>query len=71
MWQLGIDVLPDYRYQGIGRALVSRLTAAVLQKGILPYYTTTVSNIASRRIATSLGYLPAWVELYSADKPAV
>jgi len=71
MWQLGIDVLPDYRYQGIGRALVSRLTAAVLQKGILPYYTTTVSNIASRRIATSLGYQPTWVEMYSADKPAV
>jgi len=70
MWQIGIDTLGGYRNQGIGKALVSQLTKELLQKGILPYYSTGISNIASRRIATSLGYRPAWVEIYSREPPA-
>lgn len=67
MWQIGIDTLDGYRNLGIGKALVSRLTEELLKAGILPYYSTLTSNIASRRIATSLGYRPAWVEIYSTE----
>lgn len=67
MWQIGIDTLPDYRQRGIGKALVSRLTKALFELGKLPYYTTRITNIASRRIAVSLGYRPAWVEIYSRE----
>ena len=65
MWQIGIDTVPNYRNRGIGKALVSRLTEALLELGKLPYYSTSTSNIASRRIPISLGYRPAWVEVYS------
>lgn len=68
MWQVGIDVLPDYRNRGIGRGLVSRLTEALFDIEKLPYYQTTgMANISSRRIAVSLGYRPAWVEVYSGE----
>ncbi|OGO32740.1 MAG: hypothetical protein A2Z29_07990 [Chloroflexi bacterium RBG_16_56_11] len=67
MWQIGVDILPEYRERGIGKTLVSAVTAAILNKGILPYYSTVAPNIASRRTALSLGYFPAWVELYSRD----
>jgi GNAT superfamily N-acetyltransferase len=68
MWQVGIDVLPNYRNHGIGRALVSRLTEALFDVEKLPYYQTTgMANISSARIAVSLGYWPAWVEVYSGE----
>jgi GNAT superfamily N-acetyltransferase len=67
MWQIGIDTLPEYRNRGIGKALVSRLTEALFDIGKLPYYSTGTTNIPSRRIAISLGYRPAWVEIYSRE----
>jgi len=67
MWQVGIDTLPGYRNRGIGKALVSRLTEGLFELGKLPYYATGTSSIASRRIAISLGYRPAWVEIYSRE----
>ena len=68
MWQVGIDVLRDYRNRGIGKALVSRLTEALFDVEKLPYYQTTgMANISSSRIAVSLGYRPAWVEVYSGE----
>jgi len=71
MWQIGIDILPDYRYRGIGKALVSQLTAALFKMEKLPYYSTGISNIASRRTAISVGYRPAWVEIFSKERAKV
>ena len=67
MWQVGIDTLPEYRNRSIGKALVSRLTEALFNIGKLPYYSTATTNIPSRRLAISLGYRPAWVEIYSRE----
>lgn len=33
MWQIGIDVLPEYRRQGIASALTSRLALEILAAG--------------------------------------
>jgi len=68
LWQIGVDVLPEERRHGIGRALVSRLTDAVLASGHVPCYSTAVSNIASRSLAIRLGYWPAWTELYALER---
>ncbi|MDQ3854856.1 MAG: GNAT family N-acetyltransferase [Chloroflexota bacterium] len=68
MWQIGIEVLESERRAGVGQALVSQLTAAILDRGVVPYYSTTVSNLASRTLAVSLGYWPAWTELYARDR---
>jgi GNAT superfamily N-acetyltransferase len=67
MWQIGVDTLPRYQNRGIAKATVSAATEMVLEKGILPYYSTRVVNIASQRTALALGYRPAWVEVYSRD----
>ncbi len=66
LWQIGIDVVPAEQGAGIGRALVSRLTARILKDGMVPFYTAAASNIASCSLALGLGYWPAWTALRSA-----
>ena len=63
MWQIGIDVLPAYRGQGIAAALVSRLAHEILERGKVPFYCAAWSNIRSVRTAIASGFRPAWVEL--------
>ena len=67
MWQIGVDTIPEYRNKGIGKAVVSAITQYILQRGIVPYFSTNTSNLGSRRIATALGYRSAWVEMYSRE----
>lgn len=62
LWQIGVDVLPPYRGRGIGKTLVALLRNEALRRGALPYYGTSLSNIASWRVALASGFLPAWVE---------
>lgn len=70
LWQIGVDVVPAAQGAGIGRALVSGLTARILEEGRVPFYTAAASNIASRGLALGLGYWPAWTALRSApDAP--
>lgn len=69
-WQIGVDVIPEARGRGVGRAVVARLADAILARGAVPYYSTTLGNLASRTLAVSVGFWPAWVELFTAaEKP--
>lgn len=63
MWQIGIDVLPDYRRQGIASALTSRLAIEILNRGKVPFYCAAWCNIKSVRNAIKSGFRPAWVEM--------
>lgn len=63
MWQIGVDVLPAYRRQGIASALTSRLALAILERGKVPFYCAAWSNLRSVRSAIKSGFRPAWVEL--------
>ena len=63
MWQIGIDVLPKYRRQGIASALTSCLAIEVLERGKVPFYCAAWCNIRSVRNAIRCGFRPAWVEL--------
>jgi GNAT superfamily N-acetyltransferase len=64
MWQIGMDVLPEYRNNGLAAYLVNSLTLEILNRGYVPYYGTASSNIASQRVAHRSGYYPAWVCAY-------
>lgn len=66
-WQIGIDVLPEYRGLGIGSELVSALTQAVFMHGAVPYYSTWSGNIASQNTARHSGYYPVWTEMNAFD----
>ncbi|MCR5251577.1 MAG: GNAT family N-acetyltransferase [Lachnospiraceae bacterium] len=68
MWQIGIDVLPEYRCRGIGRTLVTLLKDEALRRGAMPYYGTSLSNLGSWKIALSTGFEPAWVECESRER---
>ena len=65
MWQIGIDVCPVYQGMGVGKTLVSLLRDETFRRGAIPYYGTSLSNIRSKRIALSCGFLPAWIEAVS------
>lgn len=63
MYQIGVDVLPGYRRQGIASALTSRLALEVLAHGKVPFYCAAWSNLASVRNAIRSGFRPAWVQM--------
>jgi GNAT superfamily N-acetyltransferase len=63
MYQIGIDVLPEYRRQGIASALTSRLAIEVLNRGKVPFYCAAWCNVKSVRNAIKSGFRPAWVEI--------
>lgn len=67
MYQIGVDVLPAYRGQGIASALTSRLALEIVGLGKVPFYCAAWSNIRSVRNAVRSGFKPAWVELTARD----
>ncbi|MGL6173650.1 MAG: GNAT family N-acetyltransferase [Cellulosilyticaceae bacterium] len=68
MWQIGIDVLPEYRRQGIASCLTSKLAIEVLERGIVPFYCCAWSNIKSARNAIKSGFKPAWVQVTAKNR---
>ena len=63
MWQIGVDVLPDYRRKGIASALTSQLALEILKRDKVPFYCCAWSNLKSTRNAIKSGFRPAWVEM--------
>ena len=63
MWQIGVDVLPEYRRHGIASAVTSRLALEVFALGKVPFYCAAWSNVRSARNAIRSGFRPAWMEL--------
>ena len=61
-WQIGIDVLPEYRQNGIGTKLVKLLRNETFRREAIPYYGTSLSNLRSWKIALACGFKPVWVE---------
>lgn len=63
MWQIGVDVLPEYRRLGIAKALTSRLALEALRRERVPFYCCGWANVASARNALACGFRPAWAQL--------
>lgn len=69
MWQIGVDVLPKYRGNGIAVKLVNMLTVETLNRNAVPYYTTDCGNISSQRVAVKSGYIPSWSHCFKTRLP--
>lgn len=67
MWQVGIDVTYDYRRKGVASTITKIVTNEILKLGIVPFYGTAWSNVASKNTAICSGYKVAWVELAATD----
>lgn len=63
MYQIGIDVLPEHRGNGLAPAMTAAAARAVFAAGALPYYGTSSSNVPSMRTALAAGLRPTWVEV--------
>lgn len=62
-WQIGINVAKEAEGRHIATKLVSLITQDILKQGKVPYYGTSISNLASQRVAANAGFEVAWVEL--------
>ena len=67
MYQIGVDVLPEYRRKGIASALTSRLALEILTLDKVPFYCAAWCNIKSVRNAIRSGFRPAWVAMTAKD----
>lgn len=63
MWQIGVDVLPEYRRQGIASTLTNRLARETFERGKVPFYCAAWSNVKSVKNAIRSGFRPGWVEM--------
>lgn len=59
MWQIGVDVLPEYRRRGIASALTSGLAVEILNEGKVQFYCAAWSNLKSVRNAIKSGFSPS------------
>lgn len=64
MWEVGVDVKKAHRNGDLATKLVMKLTLEILKRGIVPFYSASVTNIASQMVATRSGYIPCWVDTY-------
>ena len=63
MYQIGVDVLPEYRRKEIASAITGRLALEILALGKVPFYCAAWCNVKSVRNAILSGFRPAWVEI--------
>lgn len=71
MWQIGVDVLPKYRRQGIASALTNRLARETFERGFVPFYCAAWSNVKSVKNAVKSGFRPGWVEATAREIPFI
>lgn len=65
LWEMGVDVRPGFRRRGLASALVSNLADAILERGVVPFYCASVTNLGSQAAAHRSGLAPCWVSTYS------
>ena len=67
MYQIGIDIFPEYRSKKVATTLVTLLKEELLRRRIIPFYGTVESHFHSQNVAINSGFFPAWAELYSKE----
>ena len=71
MWQIGVDVLPEYRRRGIASTITGNLAMEIMERGKVPFYCCAWSNISSARNAINAGFRPSWVEITAKPEEVV
>lgn len=64
IWEVGIEVLPEFRKSGLATLLTQNLTIKILEKGIVPIWCASSTNIGSQAVANRSNYIPLWVESF-------
>lgn len=64
LWQIGINVRPEYAGKGLAVQLVNEMKKEVIRRGKVPFYGTGESHIISQTVGLKAGFAPAWTEIY-------
>lgn len=64
LWEMGVDVKPEHRNTGLASILISNLAVTIMEKGIVPFYCASVTNVGSQAVAHRSGLIPCWVSTY-------
>ena len=64
MREVGIDVKKAFRGKKLASLLVHNLTVEILKQGKIPFYSASVTNIASQAVAIRSGYMPLWTDTF-------
>lgn len=62
--EVGIDVKKEFRGKKLASLLVHNLTVEILKQGKIPFYSVSVTNIASQAVAIRSGYMPLWTDTF-------
>lgn len=68
LWQIGINVQPEYRGKGYAANLTALLRDEILSRGAVPLYSTAESHIHSQNVALNAGFRPVFAYLFSQKK---
>ncbi|MCI8616531.1 GNAT family N-acetyltransferase [Parablautia intestinalis] len=64
VWEIGIDVVEQYRNARLATYLVKGLTKELLSRNIIPFYSVSVTNIGSQMVAGRCRYIPFWIDTF-------
>lgn len=64
VWEIGIDVMEEYRNARLGMHLVRGLTRELLARNIIPFYSASITNIGSQMVASRCDYIPLWIDTF-------
>ena len=64
VWEIGVDVMEEYRNARLGTYLVRGLTKELLARNVIPFYSASVTNIGSQMVASRCNYIPFWVDTF-------
>ena len=67
-WQIGAQVLPEYREQGIATNLVGLLKDETLRRGAVPYFGSFSSHSVSQSVGYAAGFFPCWSKIVSSPR---
>ena len=61
---ISINIKKEYRGKKLASLLVHNLTVAILEQEKIPFYSASVTNIASQAVAIRSGYMPLWTDTF-------
>lgn len=64
VWEIGVDVMEEYRNARLGTYLVRGLTKKMLARNIIPFYSASITNLGSQMVANRCSYIPFWIDTF-------
>lgn len=64
IYEMGIDVLPEYRNKGLATILTTNLRLKIQDMGIIPVWRSSITNIGSQSVAQKSGFVPYYISSF-------